>query len=706
MRNWADSGAAAPGRPDAWRLPRAGTRLRVIAALTVGSLATLPAGPAAYADDLYNTIDGSTAVTALDNDAERMSLAAGGDPKSTSLRLQARNDDAFAGCNVSASRPVSFALRSSNPAVATVSPATVHFTACTTSSSLQEQVLTVTPVGGGDATITATVVSGPSPASFDLRTATFDVKVAPLPNTPPTVAVTGVDAPQYPKGSAPTPVCQVTDAEDGSRTFAPVIGLALDSAGNPIPLDEDGLGRRVATCSHTDSRGSRVVSTASWLVVDPDAPAVRYVLSKPRPANGWYREEVALDWAVIEPSSPRSLQKIDCDRRWVTADQPATTYTCTATSAGGTTTFTSEPIKKDGTPPTVTGRVQTPSVNVAGVTWYASAPTIEWSAEDAVSGVAAGSMRTTGPQALEGRNLSVRTVATDNAGNTGGSAVSLLNVDASAPVVEAVVTSTPAYQDGAHAWFKDSATVRVDASDPFVQPLERGSGLKVDPTGTKVVTASGDFTATATDNVGHTGTSTPIPVLVDAAAPVVSSTCPAGPVVKGSSATARWTASDGPTGSGLASAGAGDLDLDTSTVGRKTVTLPPATDNVGHTSAPVSCSYDVVYAYSGFFQPIANNGVFNEVKAGSAVPVKFSLGGEQGLGVLDGAPLVTQIVCSAGTVQQTAPVTSTPGLRYDPIADQYSYVWKTDSGYAGTCQKLTVQLTDGTSHSALFTFTK
>lgn len=709
MRNSAGTGSTSTGRQSTAGAARGGARRRVVAALTVAALVGVTAGTAAQADDLYNTIDGNTAAAALDAQAERMPLAVGGAAGTTSLRLQARHDDGLVACNVSPTRPATFGLRSSNPAVATVGPATVQFTACTTLSSIHEQVVTITPVSAGETTITAYVMSATSPGSFELAPATFVVTVAPPPNNPPTVTVTGVTAGQYAKGSGPTPMCEATDAEDGTSTFAPVIGLALDAAGNPVPLTEDGLGGRLARCSYTDSRGSTAVASASWSIVDPDPPAVRYVLSKPQPASGWYREEVALDWVVVEPESPRSLTKLACDRQWITPDQPATTYTCTATSSGGTTTVTSEPVKKDSTPPTVTATIASQPVVVAGVTWYRGAPDIQWTAEDTLSGVAAGSVRQTVVMAPEGRNLNARTVATDNAGNTGGTSVQYVNVDASAPVVEARLTGAPAYEDGGRAWFKDRATVDVVARDPDVQPLERGSGLAVDPTGSHVVTASGDFTITATDGVGHVGTSNAVPVSVDATAPVATATCPAGKVVKGSTATATWTASDEAGGSGLATAGTGELVLDTASVGRKTVIAPTATDNVGHTSAPASCAYDVVYDYSGFYQPI-DNGSLNKVKAGSAVPVKFGLGGDQGLSVLSGAPLVSKVACpssmTADLLEETAPASSTSGLKYDAVAQQYNYTWKTANNYAGSCQRLTVKLADGTSQTALFQFTK
>jgi hypothetical protein len=43
-------------------------------------------------------------------------------------------------------------------------------------------------------------------------------------------------------------------------------------------------------------------------------------------------------------------------------------------------------------------------------------------------------------------------------------------------------------------------------------------------------------------------------------------------------------------------------------------------------------------------------------------------------------------------------------LSYDPAADQYSYVWKTDNKWTGSCRQLVITLTDGTVHSANFQF--
>jgi hypothetical protein len=97
------------------------------------------------------------------------------------------------------------------------------------------------------------------------------------------------------------------------------------------------------------------------------------------------------------------------------------------------------------------------------------------------------------------------------------------------------------------------------------------------------------------------------------------------------------------------------------------------------------------------------------VKAGSAIPVKFSLDGNKGLSA------VASITIANGSCVATAsdPITdaetvaaSTSGLTYDATADQYVYVWKTDKSFAGSAKRLTVTLADGSAHAARFSFTK
>ena len=124
---------------------------------------------------------------------------------------------------------------------------------------------------------------------------------------------------------------------------------------------------------------------------------------------------------------------------------------------------------------------------------------------------------------------------------------------------------------------------------------------------------------------------------------------------------------------------------------------------------PVIVGLDLIgYDFAGFFQPIDNLPTVNKAKAGTAIPVKFSLGGNQGLDIFaPGYPASSQVACDATSPGSEIEETVTAGgssLSYDAGADQYSYTWKTSKSWAGTCRMLVVKLNDGTTHYAVFSF--
>jgi Domain of unknown function (DUF4082) len=111
------------------------------------------------------------------------------------------------------------------------------------------------------------------------------------------------------------------------------------------------------------------------------------------------------------------------------------------------------------------------------------------------------------------------------------------------------------------------------------------------------------------------------------------------------------------------------------------------------------------YNFSGFFQRVDNTPTMNVAKAGSAVPVKFSLGGDQGLDIFQpGYPKVTTVSCSTSAPTdpiETTVTASNSALQYDPTTDQYTYVWKTNSTSAGACMQFDLGLNDGSTHTFL-----
>jgi len=116
-----------------------------------------------------------------------------------------------------------------------------------------------------------------------------------------------------------------------------------------------------------------------------------------------------------------------------------------------------------------------------------------------------------------------------------------------------------------------------------------------------------------------------------------------------------------------------------------------------------------IYNFRGFFQPIDNLPTLNGINAGKAIPVKFSLDGFQGLDIFaPGYPTSTHTTCgntAEDAIEETVSAGSS-SLSYNAAADQYTYVWKTDKAWMGTCRTLIVRLRDGTIHRANFKFTK
>ena len=114
------------------------------------------------------------------------------------------------------------------------------------------------------------------------------------------------------------------------------------------------------------------------------------------------------------------------------------------------------------------------------------------------------------------------------------------------------------------------------------------------------------------------------------------------------------------------------------------------------------------YVFTGFLQPVDNAPILNTVKAGQAIPVKFSLGGDRGLNILAaGSPASQQIACAGGQAVDEIEQTVTAGsssLSYNAATGQYTYVWKSDKAWKNTCRQLVLTLADGSTHTASFNF--
>jgi hypothetical protein len=134
--------------------------------------------------------------------------------------------------------------------------------------------------------------------------------------------------------------------------------------------------------------------------------------------NGWYTSNVSLTWSVSELQSPLTLVTSGCANQTITADQAATAYSCSATSAGGASGPVTVTIKRDATPPTVT------YTGDAGAYTVDQTVTITCTAADALSGVASSTCATNALNGVPAYTLALgahtlTATAIDNAGNKG-----------------------------------------------------------------------------------------------------------------------------------------------------------------------------------------------------------------------------------------------------------------------------------------------
>jgi hypothetical protein len=131
-------------------------------------------------------------------------------------------------------------------------------------------------------------------------------------------------------------------------------------------------------------------------------------------------------------------------------------------------------------------------------------------------------------------------------------------------------------------------------------------------------------------------------------------------------------------------------------------------DKDGGVSAPLTREVRVRYSFTGFFQPVENLPYRNIARAGVGIPVHFSLGGDRGLSIFQpGFPSAVETGCdmavAADRVERQRRTTASE-LTYSAQRAEYTYMWKTDKAWAGSCRVLVVRFADGSEHRANFQF--
>ncbi|MGB7209068.1 MAG: choice-of-anchor Q domain-containing protein, partial [Pyrinomonadaceae bacterium] len=278
-------------------------------------------------------------------------------------------------------------------------------------------------------------------------------------------------------------------------------GCSSDQRGFSRPVDLPSI----ANVSDASDIGSFELQSSE--LVDSTPPVITPTVTGTLGNNGWYTSNVQVSWSVVDDETFISTQT-GCAIQTVTTDTSGVTFTCSATSLGGSSTQ-SVTIKRDATAPTITFASQT-TPNAAG--WNNTNVAVQWNCSDALSG--ATTPNTTNIVSTEGANQSTTGTCTDNAGNTSTNTRSGINIDKTAPNT-VFASQTPA--PNAAGWNNTNVTVNWNCTDAVSGP--------VNSTVSQTLTTEGSnlsATGTCTDVAGNNSSNTRSGIKIDKTAPSIT----------------------------------------------------------------------------------------------------------------------------------------------------------------------------------------
>ena len=157
------------------------------------------------------------------------------------------------------------------------------------------------------------------------------------------------------------------------------------------------------------------------LARDTTPPLIKATVQGPQGKNGWYTGDVSVIWSVTDAGSKISSSS-GCGNVSVKADTTGVTFTCKATSGGGTSSQ-SVKIKRDATPPKAV--ISTP---VSGANYtQKQIVNASYSCTDAISGVASCTGTVANKANINTSSAGIKSfsvISTDLAGNTTNSSIS------------------------------------------------------------------------------------------------------------------------------------------------------------------------------------------------------------------------------------------------------------------------------------------
>ena len=448
---------------------------------------------------------------------------------------------------------------------------------------------------------------------------------------------------------------------------------------------------------HTGTETHSVSAPNLTVLTDTTPPNITPTIQGPLGLNGWYRGDVFVFWSVNDPQSGITFTS-GCGTSSITFDTNGTNITCSAGSAGGSTSSTVT-IRRDTTPPSIFGN-RFPFPNASG--WNNSDVTVSFTCSDSGSNLAGSGIAPT-TLTLEGAGQMVTRSCSDHAGNVVSQTVGGINIDKTAPQASAVPDRV-ADQNG---WYNHGLTVNWSGTDVL-------SGIAQCSTATNYSgpdTTGGNVSGACTDRAGN-GTQASFGFKFDATAPVLTIAAPLNGAVYvlNGPAVAAFTCSDALSGlvSCVGSVPNGGV-LPTGQVGPHGFSVA-ATDVAGNASAGLP-TYSVQYAAQAMcgsgpgrivLSPVNEDGS-SVFKQGRTVPAKFRVCDANGVSigpasVVTDFRLVQVLNGTESEVNESVPSTTPDAnFRWDSTDQHWIFNMATSSVSANRTYVYRISLNDGSS---------
>ncbi|WP_307039294.1 OmpL47-type beta-barrel domain-containing protein [Agromyces ramosus] len=277
------------------------------------------------------------------------------------------------------------------------------------------------------------------------------------------------------------------DAESGiAATYYEIDGGEAQTYGAAFTVE-------LATGSHTitywsvDLAGNTEAKQTTILKVDDVAPSIVGVASPAANGFGWNNTDVEVAFTCTDAESgvagcgPNGTVTTEGANQQIQGDAQDV--------AGNTRSTTVDHISIDKTEPTLVG---TPTTDANGAGWYNGDVTIEWTGNDALSGIDPSTQPAHDTISAEGDDLGASASIFDKAGNEKTASVSGINIDRTPPVIEGGPTTAP----NAAGWYRDQVVLDFICTDAL-------SGVASCPT-SEVIAGDGADQAVTSDPASDT----------------------------------------------------------------------------------------------------------------------------------------------------------------------------------------------------------